>query len=134
MERVGRIGAGAVARSPPPGIEGAESEHAAQQRPEMGHIGNEDGGGGFTDIPVEVDEGAVAGGEVVVAVQDRGQDDQETETEDAAQDDFPFQGQPRFDEDRQGDVNHREIGGDVEDGRGDQVMVVRCALRYSDHA
>ena len=34
----------------------------------MGNVGDDDGGGGFAGVPIQVDEGAVAGGEVVVAV------------------------------------------------------------------
>ena len=50
------------------GFEGAEAEDAGDEWPEVGDVGDDDGGGGFTGVPVEVDEGAVAGGKVVVAV------------------------------------------------------------------
>lgn len=110
-------------------MESAEGEDAAQQGPEVGNVGDEDGGGGLADVPVEVDEGAETGREVVVAVQDRAEDDEEAEGEDAAEDDFTFERQAGADEDGEGDVNHHEVGGDVEDGGGDQVVVVRCALR-----
>lgn len=94
----------------------------------MRDVGHEHGGGGLADVPVQVDEGAEPGGEVVVAVQDRGEDDEEAEAEDAAEDDFAFQGQAGAEEDRERDVDHHEVGGDVEDGGGDEVVVVGCAL------
>ena len=55
----------------------------------MGDIGDDDGGRGFAGVPVEVDEGAVAGCEVVVAVQDGAEDHESTEREDAEEDNFP---------------------------------------------
>lgn len=61
VEAVG--GVGAVG-----GFEGAEAEDAGDKWPEVGDVGDDDGGGGFAGVPVEVDKGAVAGGEVVVAV------------------------------------------------------------------
>ncbi len=50
------------------GFEGAEAEDAGDEGPEVGDVCDDDGGGCFACVPVEVDEGAVAGGEVVVAV------------------------------------------------------------------
>ena len=61
VEAVG--GVGAVG-----GFEGAEAEDAGDEGPEVGDVGDDDGGGGFAGVPVQVDEGAVARGEVVVAV------------------------------------------------------------------
>ena len=55
----------------------------------MGNVGDDDGGGGFAGVPVEVNEGAVAGCEVVVAVQDGAEDHQSTKREDAEKDNFP---------------------------------------------
>ena len=55
----------------------------------MGDVGDDDGGGCFAGVPVEVDEGAVAGGEVVVAVQDGAEDHESTEGEDGEEDNFP---------------------------------------------
>ena len=55
----------------------------------MGDVGDDDGGGGFAGVPVEVDEGAVAGCEVVVAVQDGAEDHEGTEGEDAEEDNLP---------------------------------------------
>lgn len=81
VEAVRGVGAGG-------GFEGAEAEDAGDEGPEVGDIGDDDGGGGFAGVPVEVDEGAVAGGEVVVAVEDGAEDDEGTEGEDAEEDDF----------------------------------------------
>ena len=50
------------------GFEGTESKDTGDQGPEVGDVGDDDSGGCFAGIPVQVDEGAVAGGEVVVAV------------------------------------------------------------------
>lgn len=71
------------------GFEGAEAEDAGDEGPEVGNVGYDDGGGGFAGVPVEVDEGAVAGGEVVVAIEDGAEDDEGTEGEDAEEDYFP---------------------------------------------
>jgi len=49
-------------------------EDTGEEGPAEGDVGDEDGGGGFADVPVEVDEGAVGFGEVVVAVEDCGED------------------------------------------------------------
>ena len=76
-------GVGVVGR-----FEGAEAEDAGDEGPEVGDVGDDDGGRGFTGVPVEVDEGAVAGGKVVVAVQDGAQDDEGAEGEDAEEDDL----------------------------------------------
>ena len=81
VEAVGRVGAEG-------GFEGAEAEDAGDEGPEVGHVGDDDGGGGFARVPVEIDEGAVAGGEVVVAVQDGAEDDEGAEGEDGEEDDF----------------------------------------------
>ncbi len=70
------------------GFEGAEAEDAGDEGPEVGHVGDDDGGGGLARVPVEVDEGAVARGEVVVAVQDGAEDDEGAEAEDAEEDDL----------------------------------------------
>ena len=86
----------------------------------MGNVGDKDGGGGFADVPVQVNKGAIAGGEIIVAVEDCGQDleekrkekgesvrelverkewkgrekrgtyDEKTKTEDSTEDDFAF--------------------------------------------
>ena len=69
-------------------FEGTEAEGAGDDRPEMGDVGDDDGGGGFAGVPVQVDEGAVASGEVVIAVEDGAEDDEGTEGEDAEEDDF----------------------------------------------
>ena len=45
--------------------------------------------------------------------------------------DVPFQWKLRFDEERQRKEQHHQIGRNVEDGVRDQMMVVRCTLRYS---
>ena len=74
------------------GFEGAEAEDAGDEGPEVRDVGDDDGGGGFARVPVEVDEGAVAGGEVVVAVQDSAEDDEGAEGEDAEKDDFSVRG------------------------------------------
>ena len=50
------------------GFEGAEAEDTGDEGPEVGDVGDDDGSGSFAGVPIEVDEGAVAGGEVVVAV------------------------------------------------------------------
>ena len=52
----------------PGGFEGAEAEDARDQRPQVRHVGHDDGRARLPRVPVQVDEGAVAGGEVVVAV------------------------------------------------------------------
>ena len=70
------------------GFKGAEAKDARDQGPKVGHVGDDDGGGRFTGIPVEVDQGAVAGGEVVVAIQDGAEDDEGTEGEDGEEDDL----------------------------------------------
>lgn len=49
-------------------------EDAGEEGPAEGDVGDEDGGGRFANVPVEVDEGAVGFGEVVVAVEDCGED------------------------------------------------------------
>lgn len=54
----------------------------------MGNVGDDDGGGGFTGVPVEVYEGAVARGEVVVAVEDGTENDEGSEAENAEEYDF----------------------------------------------
>ena len=77
-------GVGAVA-----GLEGAEAEDAGDEGPEVGDVGDDDGGGGLAGVPVEVDEGAVARGEVVVAVEDGAEDDEGAEGEDGEEDEFP---------------------------------------------
>ena len=74
------------------GFEGAEAEDAGDEGPEVGDVGDDDGGGGLAGVPVEVDEGAVAGGEVVVAVQDGAEDDEGAEGEDGEEDDFSVEG------------------------------------------
>lgn len=78
---LGGVGAGG-------GFEGAEAEDAGDEGPEVGDVGDDDGGGGFAGVPVEVDKGAVAGGEVVVAVEGCAEDDEGTEGEDAEEDDL----------------------------------------------
>ena len=50
------------------GLEGAEAKNAGDEGPEVGYVGHDDGGGGFAGVPIEVDEGTVARGKVVVAV------------------------------------------------------------------
>ena len=45
--------------------------------------------------------------------------------------DVPFQGELCFDEERQRKEQHHQIGRNVEDGVRDQMMVIRCTLRYS---
>ncbi|KAI4237358.1 MAG: hypothetical protein LQ352_007942, partial [Teloschistes flavicans] len=72
--QVVRVVVGAGAGGAAEGVEGAEGEEAREQGPEVGDVGDEDGGDGFADVPVQIDEGAVAGGEVVVTVENRGED------------------------------------------------------------
>lgn len=81
VEAVGGVRAGG-------GFEGAEAEDAGDEGPEVRDVGDDDGGGGLARVPVEVDEGAVARGEVVVAVQDGAEDDEGAEGEDAEEDQF----------------------------------------------
>ncbi len=49
-------------------------EDTGEEGPAKGDVGDEDGGGGFADVPIEVNEGPVGFGEVVVAVEDCGED------------------------------------------------------------
>ena len=81
------VGSIAVARTRG-ALEGAQAEDARDHGPAVGDVGDHDGGGRFAGVPVEVDEGAVAGSEVVVAVQDCGEDDEDAEGEHAAEDGF----------------------------------------------
>ena len=97
----------------------------------MWYIGDEDGGCGLTHVPIQVDKRAVRFREIVIPVEDRGEDDQQTEGEDAAKNNFSFRGQAGFDEDGKGDIDHHKVGGDVEDGRGDEMVVVGCTLRWN---
>lgn len=69
-------------------LEGTEGEDAGEEGPAVRDVGDDHGGGGFAGVPIEVDEGAVAGGEVVVAVQDCGENDEAAEAEDTAENDF----------------------------------------------
>ena len=69
-------------------LEGAEAKDAGDEGPEVGYVGDDDSGGGFSGVPVQVDEGAVAGGEIVVAIEDGAEDDEGTEGEDTEEDDF----------------------------------------------
>lgn len=94
----------------------------------MWHVGDEDRGCRLARVPIEVDEGSVGFSEVVVPVKDRREDDEDTEREDAAEDDFAFQREASFDEDGEGDVEHQEVRRDVEHGRGDEMVVVGRAL------
>lgn len=71
-------------------IEGAKIKQLPQQRPRKGQIGNQDGGAGFAGIPV-YPRGFVRRGEAVVFIEDRGNDSENTQTEDAAQDELAFQ-------------------------------------------
>lgn len=50
-------------------FESTETEEAAQEWPQVRDIGENDCCGCFACIPVQVDETAVAGGEVVVPIQ-----------------------------------------------------------------
>ena len=45
-------------------FEGAEAEDAADQRPEMRGVCNDDSGRGFAHVPIEVNKGAVRRGKV----------------------------------------------------------------------
>ena len=54
----------------------------------MGDVGYDDGGGSFTSVPVQIDEGAVAGGEIIVTIEDGREDDKDTEGENAAKNKF----------------------------------------------
>ena len=54
--------------------EGIEGEDTAEDRPAEGDIGDVYGGGGFADVPIQVEEAAVRGVKVVVTVEDRGKD------------------------------------------------------------
>ncbi len=55
----------------------------------MGDVGDDNSGGGFAGIPIQVDEGAIACGKVVVAIKDGGEDYEDTKGEDTAKDEFP---------------------------------------------
>ena len=55
------------------GVEGADVEDAGEERPAEGDIGNEDGCGGFANVPIEVDKGPIRFCEVIVAVEDGGE-------------------------------------------------------------
>ena len=66
----------------------------------MRDVGYHDCRGGFACVPVQVNEGAVAGSEVIVSVQDRCQNDEDSEREDSTEDEFPLEGQTRFNEER----------------------------------
>ena len=69
-------------------LEAAEAEYPAEYRPAVGYVTHDDSGAGFASIPVQVNKGAVAGGEVVVSVENGGEDDEDAERKDATEYEF----------------------------------------------
>ena len=51
-----------------------EAEDGADEGPEVGQVGDDDGGGGFAGVPVEIDQGPEGGVEVGDAVEDGAED------------------------------------------------------------
>ena len=70
-------------------FEGTKTEDAAEQWPQMGNIGDNDSCGRLARVPIEIDETAVASCKVVITVQNCGQDDENTQTENRTEHDFP---------------------------------------------
>lgn len=108
VARVGAMRAG--------GLEAAESEDAAEDGPAVRDVGHHHRSGPFSGIPIQVDERAVGGGEIIVAVQDSRQNAEDTEGEDRAQDGLAAGREAGFDEEGNRDEQHEDVGGDVEGG------------------
>lgn len=60
------------------GLERAEVEDSRDQGPEVGEVGDDDGGGGLAGVPVQVDSGAIGTHEAVDAVEGCAEDLRET--------------------------------------------------------
>lgn len=110
------------------GIEGAQVEQLAEQSPGEGEVCDENGGRGFAGVP-EDPGGFIGHGEAVVLVEDGSEDDEDAQAEDAAEDELPLEWEQRADEHGQGDAEHDEVGGYIEDCVGDAVVDEGVALR-----
>lgn len=55
-------------------FESAEVEDSGDKRPEVRDVGDDDGGGCFACVPVQVDEGRVWSGEICNAVENGAED------------------------------------------------------------
>lgn len=97
------------------GALGADAKDSAVEEPDEGKVGDDDGCGGLADVPVDPGVGE-GGGEGVVFVEDCGDDDEDSQAEDADKGDFLGQGYLDADEHGDADQKHDDIGGDVEDG------------------
>ena len=69
-----------------PGLEGGE--YIAEQRPDEREIGDEDGDGGFAEVPVHVDVGNQRWDETVDLVEDGGDNDEDSHTEEQDEDEL----------------------------------------------
>ncbi len=107
------------------------AEDAAHQGPPAHEVGDVDGGGGLADVPQLVD-GGVRGVEVEVFIEDGGDDDEDTETQDADEQQFLADGHLGALEQRDRDDEHEGVRRDVEDGLRDRVVLVAGALLVLD--
>ena len=55
-------------------FEEAEAQEAVDEGPEVGDVNDDDGGGGFAGVPVQVGEVSEAASEVVVTIEDCAKD------------------------------------------------------------
>lgn len=89
--------------------EGIPVKQTTAQRPGLRDIGDDDGGCGFADVPVEPFH-AVGLGDGVDLGKDRAEDDEGAQGEDGAEDDFPGEGEFGADEQRQRDGHDHDVG------------------------
>jgi hypothetical protein len=90
-------------------VERSQVEYLSQQGPGKWQIGDQYGRRGFSDVP-EYPCPQIRVCEAIVFVQDRGENDKDTEAEDAAEDQFTLQWEEGPKEEREGDAEHDEIG------------------------
>lgn len=107
------------------GIEGGELKDTAQQVPGIRQIGDQDGGARLTDVPIRplYTKGLREG---IVLVEDGGEDGEDGEAEDEAENGLAAEREGSAYDHLHGHDEHDEVGGDVENGVGDE-MVRGCA-------
>lgn len=103
-------------------------EDVAEEGPDERDVGDQDGDGGFAEVPVHVDVGDQAGDETVDFGEDGGHNDEDSHAENHQQNHFLLQRYAHFQEQGDGDDQHGDVSGDGEAALDDFVVLIGRAL------
>ena len=103
-------------------------EDVAQKGPDKRDVGDEDGHGGLTEVPVHVNVGDQTGDETVDFGEDGSDDNEDTHAENEQEDQLLLKRHADFQKERNGDDKHEDIGADGDASLDDFVILIGRAL------